>query len=210
MFTGIVRHVGVVVSASATPAGRRLTVDLGPLAHGLRPGQSVCVCGVCLTAARTAGVACEFDVIGETLARTRLGELRPGEGVNLEPALAAGEPLDGHIVQGHVDGIATLRRVERGAGWLAQFECPRELTDEMAPKGSVALDGVSLTLAQVGQGTFAVALIPETLSRTTLGKLAPGGRVNVETDIIGKYVRKMLLSRSMGPLTMERLREAGF
>jgi len=194
-------------------------VELGPLAEGLGAGDSVAVGGACLTVTAVAGGAADFDVVPETLARTTLGELRPAARVNLERALRLGEPVDGHLVQGHVDGLAELRAVRReGGGWSSEFAAPRDLTGQMVPKGSIALDGVSLTLADVADGTFRVALVPTTLAQTTLGELAVGDRVNVELDVLGKYVRQYLLAMGLGReaggraggLTVERLRESGF
>jgi riboflavin synthase len=215
MFTGIIQLVGAVKAATATAAGRRLMIDLGPLAEGLAVGDSVAVDGACLTAANLSGAAAAFDVIGETLARTTLGGRKPADPVNLERPLRAGGALDGHMVQGHVDGVAEVRRIERAAGQCVIYlAADRSLTDEMVTKGSVAVDGVSLTLVDVADGRFSVALIPTTLERTTLGRLRAGGRVNIETDILGKYVRRMLaqagLPLARPPLTLERLREAGF
>ena len=215
MFTGIIQHLGAVTAVATTPAGRRLTIDLGPLAKDLAIGDSVAVDGACLTVAGLAGTAATFDVIGETLERTTLGERRAGDAVNLERALRAGAGLDGHIVQGHVDGTAREQRVDRAAGqWVVHFTGPRALTDDMAAKGSVAVDGVSLTLVDVADGLFSVALIPTTLERTTLGRRRPGHRVNVETDILAKYVRRMLGAAGRlsgrGELTLGKLREAGF
>jgi riboflavin synthase len=210
MFTGIIQHVGEVVGLAATPAGKRLAVDLGPLADGLREGESVAVGGACLTAAvvKGKGGVAEFDVVPETLAKTTLGRLRVGSQVNLERSLRLGDGLDGHIVQGHVDGSAGVRRIDKAGGqWVVHFDCEKSLTDEMAPKGSVAIDGVSLTLASVEDGGFSVALIPTTLAKTTLADLRPGDAVNVETDVLGKYVRRMLGQR--GGLDMETLHKAG-
>ncbi|MCK4601906.1 MAG: riboflavin synthase [Phycisphaerae bacterium] len=212
MFTGIVRHVGIVRDVRSAGDGKRLGIDLGPLAEGLSPGESVAVAGACLTAAEISASNVIFDVVGETLSRTTLGELRAGAKVNLERSLRLGEALDGHLVQGHVDGTARVARVNRTGQWIVEFDAPAELTDMMVPKGSVAIDGVSLTLVNVADGRFSVALIPTTLGRTTAGKLAVGERVNVETDIIGKCVRRYLQQRgnTAGGVTMEKLREAGF
>ena len=213
MFTGIVRHVGQVVTVAAARGGRRLTIDLGPLAEGVGPGDSVCVSGTCLTVCALADVQADFDVISETLSRTTLGDLRAGGRVNLERALGVGGALDGHIVQGHVDGLAEVRDIRRAGEWRVELTCTKDLTDQMVPKGSAALDGVSLTLAEVADGRFCVALIPETLSGTTLGELTEGRRVNVETDILGKYVRRYLeglTGQTGGGLTIEKLRQAGF
>lgn len=217
MFTGIIRHVGVVRTVRPIGAGRRLTIDLGPLAEGLAVGDSLAVCGACLTACRVAAGEADFDAVAETLARTTLGELSPRSKVNLERPLRADDLLHGHIVQGHVDGVAEVRRVDRASEqWTVQLDADRELTDQMVQKGSVALAGVSLTLTAVGEGTFAVALIPTTWRETTLGELAVGSKVNVETDVLGKYVRRYLQQLAADPadraagLTLQKLRDAGF
>jgi riboflavin synthase len=211
MFTGIIQQVGTITAVTATAAGARLTIELGKLSSGLKLGDSIAVNGVCLTAAAIAGSAASFDVVRETLSRTTLGLLRAGAKVNLEPAVRADGALDGHIVQGHVDGTAQVRRIDRRGQYLVEFSCERELTDLMVPKGSVAINGVSLTLADVGEGRFSVALIPTTLGETTLADLAVGSAVNIETDIIGKYVLKALgsLKRS-GGVTMDKLAQEGY
>ena len=215
MFTGIIRHVGVVRDIRPSAEGRRLTIDLGPLAEHLRAGDSVAVSGACLTVAALAGSAASFDVVAETLSRTRLGRLRPGQRVNLERSLRVGEALEGHLVQGHVDGLAMVKAIRRRGEWLVEFSAPRDLTDQMAPKGSIAVDGVSLTLVDVSAGTFSVALIPTTLAETTLADLKVGDPVNIETDVIGKYVRRYLQQAgpqpgTSGGLTLEKLKDAGF
>lgn len=212
MFTGIVQHVGQVRSIRPTGDGRRLTIDLGPLAAGLAIGDSVAVAGACLTASAVDGACADFDVVPATAERTTLGALRAGTKVNLERSLRPDRGLEGHIVQGHVDGTATVRRIERGRGWVVEFVCPAELAATMVPRGSVAVDGVSLTVAAVEAGGFSAALIPTTLAATTLGGLAVGDAVNVETDILGKYVAKYLHrgAASTGGLTIDKLREHGF
>lgn len=212
MFTGIVQHVGQVRAVRQHPAGRRLTVDLGPLAQSLATGDSVAVAGVCLTVAAVDGTSAEFDIVPATASRSNLGSLRPGAKVNLERSLRLDRGLEGHLVQGHVDGTATIRQVQRGADWGVEFTCPVELTDAMIPRGSVAVDGVSLTVRSVQSGAFSVALIPTTLTATTLGSLAVGDVVNVETDLIGKYVAKCLgePAPGKGGLTVEKLRELGY
>jgi len=216
MFTGIIAHVGSVQSAQPTRTGARLVIDLGPLAAGLAEGDSVAVSGACLTAVDIRGQSAGFDVMAETLRRTTLGRLRPGSKVNLERALRLDGRLDGHLVQGHVDGLASLRAVQgrQQAQWVMELSAPVELTRAMVPKGSIALDGVSLTLVEAAEGRFSVSLIPATLERTTLGGLSPGDEVNVETDIMGKYVLRYLESMSSagggGGLTIQKLREAGF
>lgn len=213
MFTGIVQYVGKVVRVA--DGGKRIAVNVGPLARELRKGDSVCVSGVCLTVTAIDGTEAGFDASAETLARSTLGSLRPTSKVNLEPALRLGDRLGGHLVQGHVDGVATVRSVRTGREHVIEFAAPAELTDLMVSKGSAAIDGVSLTLTDVGAESFGVVLIPATLAATTLGGLNPAGKVNVETDVIGKYVRKYTqrLSRDeprSGQVTLEKLKETGF
>jgi riboflavin synthase len=185
LFTGIVREVGRVVSFDAG----RLVVDAEQTAAA--EGDSVAVDGVCLTVLpgdRSGNGGLAFDVVDETLARTTLGQLAPGDAVNLEPALRAGEPLGGHIVQGHVDGVGTLRGVEDGLTW---FDAPDEIVRYCVEKGSIAVDGTSLTVAAVDDDGFAVALVPHTLEVTTLGAIEPGDAVNLEVDVIAKYVERL-------------------
>ena len=219
MFTGIIGHVGTVIRRAAASGGARLAIELGRLAEELAAGDSVAVSGACLTVAVFSGGAAEFDVVAETLARTTLGSLRSGSKVNLETALRVGGKLDGHLVQGHVDGLAQVRSVRSGSRRGGRpgpagiaFAAEKALTDMMVAKGSVAIDGVSLTLAGLADGRFEVALIPTTLCQTTLGQLRPGAKVNVETDIIGKYIRRCLEQAASqdGRLTLERLKESGF
>ena len=213
MFTGIIQHAGTVHTSRPQAGGRRLEIDLGPLAGPLAPGSSVAVSGACLTVAETAGSVAGFDVIGQTLRRTTLGSLRARALVNLELPVSPTSALDGHIVAGHVDGIAQVRSVRQDRQeHIVEFAAARELTDEMVARGSVAIDGVSLTLLDVSQECFSVALVPTTLAKTTLAGLRVGSRVNVETDVIGKYIRKYLHNLTTGPggLTMRKLKDAGF
>lgn len=202
MFTGIVETAGRVRAARRTSKGVRLEVE-GP--WKIPSGASVAVGGVCLTALEGRGLA--FDVIPETLKRTTLGELRPGARVNLERALAAGARLDGHIVQGHVDGTGVVESLSRKGGEATlAVRVPPSLEDQIVPKGSIAVDGVSLTVVDVKDGRFTVALIPTTLRRTTLGKLRKGDRVNLETDVLAKYARE----RNYSKVTLKLLKRAGF
>lgn len=212
MFTGIIRHVGSVRSAAEAGESRRLRVNCGPLSEQMRPGDSLAVAGACLTAVSVAGTDAEFDVGGETLSRTALGRLAAGSRVNLERPLRVGDRLDGHLVQGHVDGTAEVVDIRRGEPWVMVFSAGRELTDPMVPKGSIAVDGVSLTLVEVAEDRFSVALIPTTLEETTLGELGISDVVNVETDVLSKYVRRWLSGVAASPdgLTLDKLREAGF
>lgn len=210
MFTGIVRHVGQVRSLSAAADGARLTVDLGPLAEGVALGDSVAVDGACLTVASIDAAEVSFDVVRETLTRTTLGSLKAGSRVNLERALSLAAALDGHIVQGHVDGVATVKAIEPDA-WT--FSAGRELAEQLVPKGSVAVAGVSLTVVAAAADGFSVALIPTTLTETTLGRMRVGQAVNIETDVIGKYVLRYLRNLGggrAGGITLDKLRQAGF
>lgn len=196
MFAGIVEHLGIVRSArpsiatdAAATAATRLEIDLGPLADGLTCGASVAVNGVCLTVAALNGTVAGFDVIPETLRVTNLGEAAPGVGVNLERSLRAGAAIDGHFVQGHVDGVAIVTRIDHAdGGYEVWLEAPDELRPYIVRKGSIALDGVSLTIARVQGSEFSVALIPTTLDRTNLGMRQPGARVNVESDILARII----------------------
>ena len=182
MFTGLVREVGTVRSLD----GGRLVVE-STLDAGL--GDSIAVDGVCLTVVAHEGGTLAFDAVAETLARTSLVALDRGSRVSLEPALRAGDPLGGHYVQGHVDGTGTFRGVEDGLHW---FDAPPGLLRYVVEKGSIAVQGASLTVAATDDSGFAVALIPHTLAVTTLGTLEPNGRVNLETDVLAKYVEKLV------------------
>jgi riboflavin synthase alpha subunit len=187
MFTGIVEQVGRVTAVRSGPGATRLGVEAGALFSGLPAGASVAVNGVCLTLAAVAGTTGEFDVVPETLRLTNLGSLRPGGRVNLERSLRAGDRLDGHIVQGHVDAAGRVQRVDRGGGeWKLWVAIDSGLMPFIGPKGSIALDGVSLTLVDVEASAFSVVLIPTTLERTTLGERRAGDLVNVETDILAR------------------------
>lgn len=211
MFTGIIEHVGTVAALSPTPAGKRLTIDLGPLSSDLRDGESVAVEGVCLTAAARSGTTASFDVIPETLSRTSLGRLGPGSRVNLERSLRVGDRLGGHFVQGHVDATGTVARLDRaGEAVTLEIAIPPGFADLLIEKGSVAIAGVSLTVVQVRKDRFTVALIPFTLEHTTLGALRSGDPVNLEGDLIGKWVQKLVSGEKEAGVTMELLRQGGF
>ncbi len=192
MFTGIVREVGRLATDPAPTAGGGARLRLAhsaALAERLEVGASLSVSGVCLTVVALAESGSEYELAPETLARTTLGRLRAGSAVNLEPALAAGEALGGHWVQGHVDGVLrVLARRDLGESRELDVELPARWRALVVEKGSVALDGVSLTVAGVGAGSFHVALIPHTLAVTTFGSLVVGDEVNFEADVLGKYV----------------------
>ena len=182
MFTGIVRERGRVVSFD----GSRLAVATGTDAE---IGDSVAIAGVCLTVAERGGGTLSFDVVAETLERSTLGGLAAGDEVNVEPALRAGEPLGGHIVQGHVDAVGSLRGSADGLTW---FDAPDDVLRYCVEKGSISVDGTSLTVAALDEAGFAVALVPHTLAATTLGSLRPGAPVNLEVDVLAKYVERLL------------------
>jgi len=186
MFTGLIREVGRVVSFD----DGRLTIKAG---QDAALGDSIAIDGVCLTVVAHEPGTLEFQAVPETLARTSLGTLESGSRVNLEPALRAGDPLGGHYVQGHVDGVGAVRSVEpEGEGKRIWTDAPAELLRYVAEKGSIALQGTSLTVAALDERGFAVALIPHTLQETTLGDLAPGDQVNLEVDVLAKYVERLL------------------
>jgi riboflavin synthase len=192
MFTGLVETMGKIAAAERGEEGTRLTIS-SDLAAELSPGDSVAVNGVCLTAAACEPGQFSADVMNETLGRTSLGPLEAGELVNLELPLKAGEPLGGHIVQGHVDGTGSIAAVEDdGFSTSVRVRLPAEILRFIAEKGSVAIDGVSLTVAGVGDDWFSVALIPETRERTTLGSVEPGREVNIEVDVLAKYVERLV------------------
>ncbi len=194
MFTGLIEALGVVREVIPTGAGRDLLIETPPIAAELSLGESVAVNGCCLTVVARDAVTCRFQAGPETLRRTNLGDLRPGDPVNLERSLRAGDRLGGHIVQGHIDGLGRIDRLLSDGDWvLFWFTCPPELAAQMVSKGSAAVDGVSLTLVEVEENRFSVALIPHTLAHTTLGSKKPGDPVNLETDLLAKYVHKYLM-----------------
>ena len=210
MFTGIVQHLGRVTSAHRTADRLVLSVDAPPSAQDAKIGDSISVSGVCLTVTGTSGDVLRFDVTGETLSLSTLGDLTEGALVNLEPSLRPSDRMGGHFVTGHIDGIGTLtERTETPGETRMTFRTDAAVTQMMILRGSVAVDGVSLTLTDVSEGTFSVVLIPHTLSVTTLGTIRPGGRVNIETDLIGKWVLKAL-GQAGGTVTEDFLREHGF
>ena len=188
MFTGIVEALAKVHAVQRTGRGARLFLKAGRLAKGLRAGDSLCVDGVCLTVSGRKNSLSTFDLSSETLRVTTLGRLKQGEKVNLERPLKVGDRLGGHLVQGHVDGMGRIRgRRKEGRGLFLEISCPSFLNRYVVPKGSIAVDGVSLTIARKSKNRFSVFLIPETLKRTTLGQRQLGDQVNLEGDLLAKY-----------------------
>jgi len=212
MFTGIVEEVGVIGSLVRAGAGYRLWVRGRRVLEDLKLGDSVAVNGACLTAAELGESAFAVDLSPETLRRTNLGELKPGDRVNLERALRPLDRMGGHFVQGHVDGVGTIaeRRLE-GDAVNVRFTCPADLSRYIVEKGFVAVDGVSLTVTARGEGWFAVSLVPFTQQAVTLTDKRVGAKVNLEVDIIGKYVESLIAVRREGTgITHRFLAEHGF
>lgn len=213
MFTGIIEGLGKVKSAQRTADSMLLSVDLGSLAASCKAGDSIAVNGVCLTVTSLETGVAGFDVSGETLARSTLRNLTEGSLVNVERAMKADGRFGGHFVQGHIDGTAKIEKIDqRGPFWQISFAAAIELLGQMVPKGSVAVDGISLTIANMDNRTFSIAVIPETLKRTTLGKAKVGDEVNIEIDIIVKIVKQQLgnILPSQSNLTMDKLQQLGF
>ena len=193
MFTGIVKERGKVVSIDGGEDGVRLRIAAPQAAADAVVGDSVAISGICLTVVSAADGEIEFDAVAETLRRTSLGRLEPGAHVNVEPALRVGEPLGGHFVQGHVDAVGRVRAVEPdGDGCLVRFDAPPEVLRYCVEKGSIAVEGVALTVAELDDDGFAVALVPHTLAETTLGGVGPGDEVNLEADVLAKYVERLV------------------
>jgi riboflavin synthase len=192
MFTGLVEDLGAVADVRATPEGVRLTVRTA-LAADLADGDSIAVDGVCLTATSVDGGSFSADVMAQTLRSSALARLEPGARVNLELPVRAGAPLGGHIVQGHVDGVGAVEALrDDGFARVVTVSAPPELLRYVVEKGSVALNGVSLTVSRLDERSFEVSLIPETLSRTNLGDAGPGTPVNIEVDVLAKYVERLV------------------
>ena len=196
MFTGLIRHLGHLEARRPRAGGARLIIAAeADLLERAEAGASICTNGACLTAAARSPRTWEADLSEETLAVTTLGRLAPGALLHLEPSLRVGDPLDGHLVSGHVDGVGRLLERTRGEG-LWRFAMPADLAPMMAPKGSVTVDGISLTVVDCGTDWFTVALIPETVRRTRLEAMAAGAEVNLEADPVGRFVARALAART--------------
>ena len=214
MFTGIIETVGVVRSLIGSSGGSVVSIDLGKCIDGVCVGDSIAVNGTCLTVGRVKGSVCDFDVSNETVSKSTIGKLVAGTEVNIERAMRSDGRFGGHIVQGHVDGTGSISGIEK-KGEFAEicFSVSSELLDEIVAKGSVAIDGISLTVARMDAKDFVVSVIPMTMNATTLAKAKIGNTVNIETDIITKTIRKQLsrmLGGQGGGVTMDKLRQFGF
>ena len=196
MFSGIVEALGRVDRIDRSAKGATITIDAGAFGHRVRASESVCTSGVCLTVVRKRASRFTVQLVPETLRCTSLGDLRAGSRVDLEASLRLNSLIGGHLVVGHVDGVGVVTRFDReGTGRRMRIRPPRDLMKYIAMKGSVAVNGVSLTVARVTVEAFEIALIPYTLSHTTLGDAAPGARVNLEVDLIARYVERLLSAR---------------
>jgi riboflavin synthase len=216
MFTGIVEGLGTVHRTESVGASARLVIDLGPIVAGVELGDSVAVNGGCLTATRIEGSVVDFDVSRETLSRTTHGDLASGEKVNLERALRVGDRLGGHFVLGHVDGVGMISAISTDSGQTTlEITASADIVSRLIPKGSVAVSGMSLTIADLKSDRFSIAIIPHTLANTTLPAKRVGDKVNLELDVIGKYVER-LMARAQGKegdssgVTANFLAEHGF
>ncbi len=193
MFTGLVETLGSIVAIVDEPPGKRLIVDSGCVSQEAAIGDSISINGCCLTVVAVDGTKLAFEAGEETLSRTNLGELSAGSFVNLERSLAVGDRLGGHYVTGHIDAVGKLLERRDDPPWAnLRFQMPPHLASQVAAKGSIAVDGISLTVVEADQDSFTVALIPHTLEVTTLGRCAVGDRINLETDVLAKYVERSL------------------
>ncbi len=193
MFTGLVEGMARVVSSAYDGVGLRLTLDLRELSQGVCLGDSICVSGCCLTVVMISDSQCSFDLGSETLSKTSFLNLKPESMVNIERSLRVGDRMGGHFVTGHVDGLGELSRRHNEGPWAHfYFAASKALLRQMVPKGSITIDGVSLTIVDVNDQMFSIALIPHTLEVTTLGRLQPHDKVHLETDLLAKYVQRAI------------------
>lgn len=212
MFTGIVEEMGTVTQLIRGSKEQRITISCNKILEDIHIGDSIAVNGVCLTVVTYDKNSFSADVMNETFMRSGLGTLRPGSSVNLERAMAADGRFGGHIVSGHIDGTGTVKSIKKddNAIWF-EIAAPKHILDGIVEKGSIAIDGISLTIAAVDNVSFKVSIIPHTLKETVLGVKKVGDTVNLETDVIGKYVKKLLMSRTTNTgLTKEMLLANGF
>lgn len=211
MFTGIIEEMGNVKALRREAGAARLSLSAAKVLGGTVLGDSICVNGVCLTVVEMGKDGFSSDVAVETLRVTNLGELKAGARVNLERALQLSARIGGHLVSGHVDAVGRLReRRDEGNGWRIFFDAPETVLRYVIKKGSIAIDGISLTVADVDRAGFSIAVIPHTAGLTTLGFKKAGDSVNLEADIIGKYVERLLPGKAAGNVSLELLKENGF
>ncbi len=211
MFTGLIKCTGKIVASVPKDGGRELRVDVSGLGAAPAIGASIALSGACQTVIAYAGGVATFFAAPETLRRATLGDKRPGDCLNLESALRVGDALDGHLVSGHVDATATVLDVlPAGASQVWRFSLPSALAPLVAEKGSIAVDGVSLTVVEAAADSFTVSAIPHTLSHTTLALTRPGDRVNLEADVLARYVARLLTCAPQKGLSLESLRDSGF
>ena len=213
MFTGIIEHLGKLKQVRLQADSAVIVVDIGPLIDGVIPGDSVAINGACLTVTQIKGSEVYFDVSGETLSKTTIGKLAVSDHVNIERSLKIGDKLGGHFVTGHVDCVGVINKIESKTGQsTVWFSVSNEITNSMIKKGSVAIDGISLTIVDLKEKLFSVALIPFTLDATTLGFKKAGQKVNIETDMLGKWVKRILTTNdnTTSGVTEEMLKAKGF
>jgi len=213
MFTGIIEKVCIAKDIRRNVSGMEISIDLGNLVEDVKLGDSVAINGTCLTAVKIQGSVVAFELSTETIAKSSLADIKPAQKVNVERAMKLSDRLGGHIVQGHIDGIATIKSIsDKGDFKDITFSAGKELLDQMVTKGSVAIDGISLTIAQMDSTSFKIAVIPQTLQETILGSAKVGNKVNIETDIISKMVKKHVenLMPSKNVFTENKLKELGY
>jgi riboflavin synthase len=215
MFTGLIEELGLIAEIAASDGAGRITVSAARASRELKLGDSVAVSGVCLTAVKiAAGKSFNADLAPETIARTSFARLAKGALVNLELPTRAGAPLGGHIVQGHVDGVGkllSLEKIKSGSDYWLRLSIPGELSRYVVEKGSITIEGISLTVAKIDDDEVSIAIIPHTYQATNLHSLKPGAPLNIEVDVLAKYAEKMALQRTLSSsITLERLIDEGF
>ncbi len=213
MFTGIIEHLGNVTQIKKQADSAVIVVDIAQMSKDVNSGDSIAINGACLTVTHIKGSEVSFDVSTETLSKTTIGELKTSDRVNVESSLRIGDKLGGHFVTGHVDGVGAISRKESETGQCTMwFSVSKELANMMIKKGSVAVDGISLTIVDLEEKSFSVALIPYTLDETSLGFKKVGQKVNIETDMLGKWVKRILVTddKAVSGITEEMLKEKGF
>ncbi len=213
MFTGIIEHLGKVTQIKKQADSAVIVVDIAQMSKDVNSGDSIAINGACLTVTHIKGSEVSFDVSTETLSKTTIGELKASDRVNVESSLRIGDKLGGHFVTGHVDGVGAINKKESETGQCTMwFSVSKELANMMIKKGSVAVDGISLTIVNLEEKSFSVALIPYTLEETSLGFKKVGQKVNIETDMLGKWVKRILVTddKAVSGITEEMLKEKGF